>query len=96
MAELARHIPIDKNSELGKALDEARAAGQPVVLEVNGYSYRFLAQPQAVGDPWRDYDPARVKRALAESAGSLKGIDRDRLLKEIYEARSQDSHGRPA
>ncbi len=97
MAELTRHIPIDKNSELGKVLDQARLAGQPVVLEVNGHTYRFSPQKHSgQDDPWKDYDPQRARTALAESAGALKAVDRDQLLRDIHAARSQDSHGRPA
>jgi len=97
MAELTRHVPIDKNSELGKVLSEAQLAGQPVVLEVNGHAYRFTPQARSIqDDPWKDYDPQRARTALAESAGALQAVDREQLLRDIYDARSQDSHGRPA
>lgn len=96
MAEAARRIPIDKDSELGRQLAEAREAGASIVLEVDGHAYRFTPQPLAKEDIWKDYDPAKARKALAESAGALKGVDREKLLRDIYNARSQDSHGRPA
>jgi hypothetical protein len=96
MAEVARHVPIDKNSELGKVLDDARATGQPVVLEVNGHSYRLMPQPRTAREIWSNYDPECVKRALAESAGAFKGMDTERLKRELRDQRGQDSPGRPA
>lgn len=96
MAEGIRRIPIEESSELGRMIEEAQVAGQPVVIEVNGHSYRLSPQPHAVDDPWKDYDPERAKRALAESAGALKGMDTERLKRELREQRGQDSHGRPA
>jgi hypothetical protein len=45
---------------------------------------------------WANYDPQRVKRALRASSGSLSGVDREALLRDIHEAREQDSSGRPS
>lgn len=47
------------------------------------------------GDPWANYDPERVKRALGQSAGALTGVDRDALVQDIEEAREQETPGRP-
>lgn len=49
-----------------------------------------------VDDIWAGYDPEAVRKALRASAGALKGVDKEELLRDIYEARSQDSAGRPA
>ena len=46
------------------------------------------------GEPWANYDPEQVKDALARSAGALTGIDRDALLRDIEEAREQETPGR--
>ena len=96
MAETARRIPISKDSELGRQLAEAREAGVAVVLEVDGYAYRFTPQPPAKEDIWKDYDPEKVREALRQSAGALRGIDRNKLLADLREERGQDSRGRPA
>lgn len=96
MAEAARRIPISKDSELGRQLAAAREAGVPVVLEVDGHAYRFTSQPPTEEDIWKDYDPEKARAALAESAGALKGVDREQLLRDLCDARGQDSHGRPA
>jgi hypothetical protein len=45
-------------------------------------------------DPWVGYDPKRVKEALRQSAGALRGVDREGLLRDIHLAREQDSRGR--
>ena len=52
-----------------------------------------VQDPMAV---WANYDPKRVKAALKQSAGALTGVDQKALLKDIYEAREQDSPGRPS
>ena len=44
----------------------------------------------------KNYDAKRAEAALAQSAGALTGVDRDQLLRDVYDAREQDSHGRPA
>lgn len=53
-----------------------------------------LEAPEKLGDVWAGYDPKKVREALRESAGALRGVDRDRLLKDIYAAREQESRGR--
>ena len=45
---------------------------------------------------WAGYDPAKVKEALRASAAALAGVDHEQLLRDMHEARAQDSHGRPA
>jgi len=43
---------------------------------------------------WDNYDPKKALRALRRTAGILKGVDIDALLKDIHEARGQaDRHG---
>jgi hypothetical protein len=97
MAGAVRRIPIDKDSDLGRQLAEAHAAGVPVVLEVDGHAYHVSPEPDASqDDPWKDYNPEKARAALAESAGALERVDRAQLLRDIYAARGQDSHGRPA
>ena len=95
MADAARRILIQNNSELGRQLAEAGESGLPVVLEVNGHAYRLTLQSPTHDDPWSNYDPETARKALAESAGALKG-DREQFLRDIHQAWSQDSHGRPA
>lgn len=96
MAQAVRRIPINKKSELGRQMDEARRAGEQVVLEVNGQAYRLTSQPQTVDDPWKEYDAEKVRQALRRNAGTLKGVDRDALVADLKEQRAQNSHGRPA
>ncbi len=45
-------------------------------------------------DIWVGYDPEQVRAALRESAGALKGVDREALLRDIHAAREQESRGR--
>ncbi|NJN82941.1 MAG: hypothetical protein HC802_12125 [Caldilineaceae bacterium] len=47
-------------------------------------------------DIWAGYDPVKVRSALKESAGALRGVDAEQLMADIHLARQQDSEGRPA
>ena len=47
-------------------------------------------------DIWANYDPTRALEALRACRGMLRGVDREQLLKDIHNARGQDSTGRPA
>lgn len=91
MAEGARHIPVDKNSELGRFLDETRRAGEPVVLEANGHAFRLTPESQAAEDPWKDYDPEKVRSALNKTAGSWADLDAVKLIADLYMAREEGS-----
>ena len=51
-----------------------------------------VQDPDAI---WANYDPESVRAALRQSAGALAGVDHEALLDDIYEARAQDSPGRP-
>ncbi|GEM_PF-197626 len=46
-------------------------------------------------DIWAGYDPEKVREALRKSAGALAGVDTAKLIQDIYEARGQNSLGRP-
>ena len=91
MAKEPLTITIDPESELGRAL--AAVDDAPIVLERCGARFRVTREAD---DPWVDYDPQRVRRALRESAGALAGVDVAVLQRELREQRSQDSRGRPA
>jgi excisionase family DNA binding protein len=47
-------------------------------------------------DIWADYDPERARQAFRQARGILAGIDREKFLREMHEARGQDSRGRPS
>jgi hypothetical protein len=87
---------VDPDSELGHRLREA--AQHPVILETEGVRFRVVREAdgsQTIDDPWANYDPEKAIAAIHASAGALKGVDVEQLLKDIYEERGQDSTGRP-
>jgi hypothetical protein len=53
-----------------------------------------LDAPNGSSDIWASYDPGKVQEALRQSAGALKGVDREQLLQNIHAAREQESRGR--
>jgi hypothetical protein len=67
--------------------------GVDVAVIVPAKPRPVLADPDNI---WANYDPEAVRLALKESAGALQGVDRNQLLKDIYEQREQDSKGRSA
>jgi hypothetical protein len=86
--------------QLPTVFDAIAKERQGIVVERNGQLYRLTPQPgHQPGTPpdiWQGYDPERVKAALQQSAGTLAGIDRHELLKDLRAQRAQDSRGRPA
>src|SRR5262245_23132760 len=79
----------------GVNIDEllADADESPVLLSKNGAVYQLTREDKA-NDIWYGYDPERVRQALdevAESGGILDGIDIDKWIADIYEAREQGS-----
>lgn len=47
-------------------------------------------------DLWTSYDPEKARAAIRASAGALKGLNRQKFLRDLHKAREQDSRGRPA
>ena len=47
-------------------------------------------------DIWAHYEPKRVRQALAQSAGTLAGVNRGQLLRDLRLQRSQDERNRPS
>jgi len=87
-----RKIQVTPGSELARLLEEAAFA--PVILERDGERYRLNREEEPGEDLWAGYDPARVRQALAETAGSWADIDTETLIADIYRARGEGS--RPA
>jgi hypothetical protein len=45
-------------------------------------------------DIWKHYDAKRVQKALKESVGALTVVDKETLMSDIVEQRTQNAHGR--
>lgn len=75
----------------------AEASKAPLLVEVDGSTYRAsLLHPgtEEAEDIWEGYDPEKIRRAAAETAGSWADLDAGKLIAEIYQAREDGS--RPA
>ena len=88
-----RVVEVAPDSELDRLLEETN--GVPIVFVKNGVRYRVERESEA-DDIWANYDPERVLKVLAETAGAWKDIDTEALKADIQAQRGQDSHGRPA
>jgi hypothetical protein len=57
--------------------------------------FRLEREPGKHNDIWAGYNADHVREAVRTSAGTLQGVDRCRLRRDLREQREQDSHGRP-
>lgn len=97
-------IDITNIPELRHLVEEMRASKQPRLLKQDRESVALLMplgtilkQQQATTkeDIWTDYDAGKVRAALAQSAGTLAGVNRKNLLTDILNERSQENTYRP-
>jgi hypothetical protein len=79
-----RTIPIDPDSELGRALQEF--GDVPVVLVCGAKIFRVAHFPE---DPRVNYDPEAVRQGLREIAGTLSPEEGDRIIQSIYRGREE-------
>jgi hypothetical protein len=75
-------IHIDPETPLGRALD-ARPR-EPIVLVRGERRYRIVPE-----DPWEDYDPDRLLRALHAVAGTLTPEQGEQLKRDLYRRREE-------
>ncbi len=103
MLPTRKTIRVEPGSEIDRLLEQT--GGTPVELEQRGVRYRITRVSEPAGsrpvvaderDIWAGYDPERLRRVLRTSAGALRGVDSDRLKRDLAEQRAQDSTGRPA
>ncbi len=79
-------IKVTPTTGLARLLELADTA--PIVLERDGVRYRLAREDE---DPWAGYDAARVRRALAKTAGSWADIDVEAAIAAVYRARAEGS-----
>ena len=93
-------LDITNIPELVHLVEEMRAKKQPRLLKQDRESVALLMPlgttlkqqpPAAKGDIWADYDAGKVRGALAQSAGTLAGVNKENLLTDIRNQRSQEN-----
>lgn len=89
MTDVTKTYPI-ADKELADLLAEAASTGSRVRVAVDGTTYLLEVTPDAE-NIWADYDPARVRQALDEYAGSWSDLDAEELKRTLYEARKVGS-----
>jgi hypothetical protein len=90
--EPTKKIKVAADSELARLLTEAD--DMPLILEKNGAAYRLEPLERSREDIFAGYEPEKVKKAIAATAGSWKDLDTEKLIADIYRARKEGS--RPA
>jgi hypothetical protein len=97
MTQEPRHIQFDDFvRQVQSIFDLLAHEKQPVVVERAGQLFRLEREPGKGDDIWATYNPEHVREAVRKSAGTLQGVDRAELQRDLREQREQDSHGRPA
>ena len=91
----ASHLP-----DLLKVAEEVNTTKTPRLIKRNGEALALLlptgkkpAHIQKRGI-WTHYHPEKVRAALHQSKGALLGVNREELLSDLAEQRSQESTGR--
>lgn len=77
--DLAAIIPLTARTPLGR---------REQLIEAQIWADVGVTDPT---DVWADYDPAAVGAALQQAQGALAGLDHDELIRDLYEARDQDT-----
>lgn len=104
-----KKITVSPGSELAALLADAAATGDPILVDTGQAIYPLYIgakkdkrcpiieqEEQSVEEMWASYDPARVRTALCQSAGALRGVNQDALLADLAAQREQNTPGRPA
>jgi hypothetical protein len=62
------------------------------VLETNGELYRLdRMEKEPKEDIWEGYDPEKVRQAISKYAGSVKDVDPEEWIADLYRARKEGS-----
>ena len=80
----------DFEKDIQSVFDRIREIGEPVLVVRDQEVYRI----ERTSGAFTGYDVQRTRRALEESAGALRGVDRDELLTDIYAQRDQNDRVR--
>lgn len=93
MVRQARRIKFkDFTADIDRVFEEVDEKNKEVLVERRGRLFRIEPVRQNI---WAGYDPEKVRAALRDAAGILKGVDRKALMRRIHAARGQSSLGRP-
>ena len=98
MAQETRPLPYKEFAEhIDEHLDALEASGIELTIEKNGHVFHIHGDLKPKRDIWAAYSPERALAVLERRAGNvLKGVDPEKLWRDIKAARGQDSIGRPA
>ena len=89
--------PIEIDPKLASLLKQAAESGEPLTVSIEDERYDITVHPTVSRDNvdlWKDYDPEKVRKAVAEAAGIFSEEEGEALIKQIREAREAGS--RPA
>lgn len=89
--------PHTIDPEFARLLKQAAAAGEPIAVTIDDQTYTLTVSPEPAtqtADLWRDYDPERIRSAIAEMAGIFTDEEAEKLIEQVHVSRAEGS--RPA
>jgi|GEM_PF-2872417 len=94
-------IDITNIPALRRIVAEMKHAKQPRLLKQDSETVALLLPLETVREQdiqtlWKNYHPKKVQAAIQQSAGALTGVNREQLLADIADARTQESRRRAA
>lgn len=96
MSKAVRRLSYEEfAARLREVLDSVAQEDGEVIVEDAGRSYSVTLTTKARALPPTP-DPHLVRQILRDTAGGFDLADREQFLKELRDARDQDSAGRPA
>ncbi len=89
MVVASKTIRVTEETNLQRLLDDA--AEGPLVLEYRGERFRLSRTdvPTVEDDPWKDYDPEKVREGLRRYAGMFTPEEAERMTEAVYRGREE-------
>lgn len=97
MSKYITPIDISNIPVLRRIVEEMKHTKQPRLLKEDSKTVAMLmplgtALETSTDDIWAQYNPTNVQQALQQSAGALTGVNRENLLNDIANGRTQQNH----
>src|SRR5436190_11185324 len=98
MAQETKALPYKEFAEhIDEHLPALEEPGSELTIEKDGRVFHVYGDARPKRNIWADYSPELAMEVFNRRAGNvLKGVDTEKLWRDIKAARGQDSIGRPA
>lgn len=87
MAGRLRHVPLKPDTDLRRILEEVHRDRVPRLIERDGEPLALVISPEDYPSTRAEPKSKRYKEELLALAGVWSGLDADRLIEYVYQAR---------